>query len=183
MYFINLNKLVIEKNYHSEQFNFNIDKDIVSDEKVNLKDIYTAFDNVFNNFSVPFSSEELAAAFIVDIKPSADVNIDIDNESDVLSSFLTVVNIGLARFFSHFITSSVRERELRLDVPDNLKQLKCSMGLLKKAINNKTLCDSFNLIINYGPLSYILADEKEEMLETVKLVNRVEEETNVKDEK
>ena len=32
MYFINLNKLVIEKNYHSEQFNFNIDKDIVSDE-------------------------------------------------------------------------------------------------------------------------------------------------------
>ena len=28
MYFINLNKLVIEKNYHSEQFNFNIEKDI-----------------------------------------------------------------------------------------------------------------------------------------------------------
>ena len=80
MYFINLNKLVIEKNYHSEQFNFNIDKDIVSDEKVNLKDIYTAFDNAFNSFSVPFSSEKLAAAFVVDIKPNADVNIDIDNE-------------------------------------------------------------------------------------------------------
>ena len=183
MYYINLNKLVIEKNYHSEQFNFNIDKDIVSDEKVNLKDIYTAFDNAFNNFSVPFSSKELAAAFVVDIKPSADVNIDIDNESDVLSSFLTVVNIGLARFFSHFITSSVRERELRLDVPDNLKQLKCSIGLLKNAINNKTLWDSFKLIINYGHFSYILADEKEEMPATAPFVHSVEEAPNLKDEK
>ena len=56
------------------------------------------------------------------------------------------------------------------------------MGLLKKAINNKTLCDSFNLIINYGPLSYILADEKEKTPAAAPFVHSVEEAPDFKNE-
>lgn len=61
--------------------------------------------------------------------------------------------MGLARtitalFFDSICTDERREREARLDVPDDLAaSVHMSLGALKDAINYKTTIDNFNLVI------------------------------------
>ena len=54
-----------------------------------------------------------------------------------------------------------RKREHRFDVPEKLQSAKINRSALKKAINQQTINDVFNLIIRYKDLVYILCDEKE----------------------
>lgn len=74
--------------------------------------------------------------------------------------FESAVNCALSCFFEEMIggrLGSGREREYRLDVPENLKtEVNCNMGLLKRAINYKTKLDRFQLTISSRMLQYIL---------------------------
>lgn len=72
--------------------------------------------------------------------------------------FESAVNCALSAFFNEMVNGKLgREREYRLDIPENLKtEVNCSMGLVKRAINYKTKLDRFQLTISSRTLQYIL---------------------------
>lgn len=85
---------------------------------------------------------------------SSDGIIDADE-------FESFVNVCLSWFFAAFVEMTPREREKRLDVPENLKQdVNCSLSLLKRAINYTTPIDKFNITIRCGDLRFELVGEE-----------------------
>ena len=73
--------------------------------------------------------------------------------------FESAVCCTLSMFFDALISKLGvgRQRERRLDVPENLKKdVNCNMSLLKRAINYKTQVDKFQLTISSRGLQYIL---------------------------
>lgn len=105
-----------------------------------------------------------------ELKPAIGCNYEIfiktaDGEASATEEqardFLSIVNVATACFFAQFVEKEGRKRERRLDVPDNLKALKVNMTLLKRAINNQTKADLFNLMIHYKDLTFVMCDEKD----------------------
>lgn len=88
------------------------------------------------------------------------INKDDPNMNTDAAEFLSIVNLILPLVFQRLVMSEPREREKRLDVPDKLKPLKCSMGAAKRMVNYVMLRDKINIIIEYGDLIYTLVDEK-----------------------
>ena len=75
--------------------------------------------------------------------------------------FETAVNVLVAEFFKGIRINQGRQRERRLDVPDELKQnVHCNMSLLKNAINYNTLIDKFQLGIINRELAYIMVGNR-----------------------
>lgn len=146
MYFIDLDKLKIEKMYHYQTFSVDIDLDLNSSAATILADLKNQLPQLF--------VEKPAIAALYQINLRLDVNDDgIDGET-----FETLVNIVNAAFFSLFITAEGRKREHRLDVPERLKMTHINLSTLKKAINYATFADKFNIEINGGGFTYILVD-------------------------
>lgn len=110
-------------------------------------------------------SEEAVKNLLADLNPDKIYNFAFDLISEELPEevFETVVNILVAAFFQGMRIDEGRPRERRLDVPDNLKGcVHCSLGLLKNAINYRTLVDKFQLEIISRGLVYILVGDYDE---------------------
>ena len=80
--------------------------------------------------------------------------------------FESVVNCTLTCFFDALVGGKFavgRNRERRLDVPENLKlEVNCMMSALKRAINYQTKINRFQLTISSGELKYILVGDYDE---------------------
>lgn len=146
MYFIDLNKLKIEKMYHYQTFSIDIDLDLNLSAATILADLKNQLPQLF--------AEKPAIAALYQINLRFNTNdASIDGET-----FETLVNIVNAAFFSLFTTADGRKRERRLDVPERLKAAHINLSTLKKAVNYATFTDMFNIEINGGDFTYILVD-------------------------
>ena len=108
-------------------------------------------------------SKEAVKSILEDLNPNKIYNFVFDIMPEELSEevFETVVNILVAEFFKGIRINQGRQRERRLDVPDELKQnVYCNMSLLKNAINYNTLIDKFQLEIVNRELVYIMVGNK-----------------------
>lgn len=112
------------------------------------------------------NAAKIASQSMLDTSPALECVYTFIIKGDGIASdeevadFLTAVNIVVGQFFNCLTLNEKRKRDYRLDVPDKLKALKINYGTLKKAVNNKTVADKFNVIIEYKDLKYILVDEK-----------------------
>ena len=134
MQFVDLDKIKIKKSYSFKTNELEIDLN----NTITIFDIKERVRQSFNYFI-----EESG------IENYYQINIDKTDlqDDDLEGYFITVVNIISAIFFDMMCTTKGRPRERRLDVPEHLKVLKTNLSLLKRAINAKTLVDSFNLCI------------------------------------
>lgn len=150
MLFVDLDKLKITKNY-----NFLTESRVIGDSQLLQGTLAQVKD------AVKIASQEMLAT-----KPAIECvyNFVIEGEGeaseDEAADFLVVVNAIIGSFFSVLVKSEARERQYRLDVPARLKGLKINYGTLKKAVNNQTMTDVFNLTVEYKDLKYVLVDEK-----------------------
>lgn len=71
-------------------------------------------------------------------------------EPFTFETFESAVNVVLTAFFEELTGRSGvgRPRERRLDVPEELKVVNCSMSLMKRAVNYKTVIDKFQVQID-----------------------------------
>ena len=108
-------------------------------------------------------SKEAVKNILEDLNPNKIYNFVFDIMPEELSEevFETVINILVAEFFKGIRINQGRQRERRLDVPDELKQnVYCNMSLLKNAINYNTLINKFQLEIVNRELVYIMVGNK-----------------------
>ena len=150
MLFIDLENLKIIKDYHYETVVQTIDFDF---ENQSLK---TCSDGIIDDIEKMIKHSPLAISY--EIRINSDEGIATDQEAD---DFLSAVNAIMMVFFANLITNDGRKREHRLDVPSRLTPVKISRLALKRAINQKTINDVFNVTITYKDLIYKLCDEKE----------------------
>lgn len=159
MLYIDLENLKIVKDYHAENFNYILPSDLIDDTNMSLIETKQIVHNVLQD--VQYTKGRLGAHYEIEIETMKN-GAATEEEAE---QFLTLVNIITLEFFHNFVnTSNGRKRERRLDVPEKLKTVKCSMGLLKNAINYETMRNKFNLIIKYKDLIYILIDEKDDVI-------------------
>lgn len=109
------------------------------------------------------STLEVAVKNLVnDLNPDKIYNFAFDvlttqNEELSEEDFETVVNLVVSAFFRHLKVNLGRQRERRLDVPENLKTgVNCNLSLIKNAINYQTLVDRFQLTVHNRALQYVL---------------------------
>lgn len=104
---------------------------------------------------------------------------EIDGAPETIDAddFLHMVNMILAFFFKELCLDKGRNREHRMDVPENFKGLHASLASLKKAVNLQTKCNRFNISIRCGNFYYILCDTKETPEPGKSSFERYEEET------
>jgi hypothetical protein len=153
MYFVDFNKLAVKSETDYSEVNIPICFSSAEDAKdINIRE----FDNycvgaLSKIFDKPaFTTKPCLFNFTFNYK-----NVDDD-------TFISCVHIILSTFFLSICTVDKREREYRLDVPDELK-LKCHAGfnLLKRAINYKTLItDQINIHISCGDYRYNLVEQE-----------------------
>ena len=108
-------------------------------------------------------SKEAVKSILENLDPNKIYNFIFDVIPEELSEevFETAVNVLVAEFFKGIRINQGRQRERRLDVPDELKQnVHCNMSLLKNAINYNTLIDKFQLEIVNQELAYIMVGNK-----------------------
>ena len=146
MFFIDLNKLRIIKDYHFQPYNIEISLDLGSAAAKILAQLKEAC------ASLCADTPAIAASYSVDVVAG---NI---TEED----FITLTNLTTIAFFETLTTSEGRSRERRLDIPEKMQGVHISAALLKRAINQKTKVDVFNLAINCGDFHYVLVDNQED---------------------
>ena len=108
-------------------------------------------------------SKEAVKNLLKDLDPNKIYNFIFDVIPEELSEevFETAINVLVAEFFKGIRINQGRQRERRLDVPDELKQnVHCNMSLLKNAINYNTLIDKFQLDIINRELAYIMVGNR-----------------------
>lgn len=150
MYLMNLNKMEINKEAKADMFNYSVDWTKIENDPLSLQ--YNAVKNTIGD--LVNSPSAYPAFYRIDFVDERE-----ENEDDVFI-FQSIVNVTLAAFFDLMCTEKGRPRERRLDVPEKLKCIKCSMSLIKKAINHATIRDTFNLCICYKNYEYYLCDER-----------------------
>ena len=149
MLFIDLNRIKIIKEYHYDTVSRNIDFDFERQPLLSKSDYLV---NLFQEIIKPSSK-----AISYEIR----INGDGEATEREIDEFLSTVNMIIMIFFANMIKDEGRKREHRLDVPEKLMPVKVSRIALKKAVNQKTVNDIFNLTIYYKDLIYKLCDEKE----------------------
>ena len=133
MLFIDLNKLKIIKDYNYETRAGEIVVNI--DEPLMAQS--EPLVRYFQNFIQP-----CGISVLYDITIAANETPATEDEAE---DFVSVTNFLVGIFFANMIKEDGRKREHRL----------------KKAINQQTINNVFNLTIRYKDLVYILCDEKE----------------------
>lgn len=149
MLFIDLNKMKIVKDYQYKIVSREIDFDF-EDQPLKKKT-----ETIIDLCEEMIQPSPLSISYEIHL---AGEGVTTESEAD---DFLSVVNMISMVFFANMITDEGRKREHRLDVPQKLLAVKTSRLTLKKAINQKTVNDVFNLTIYYKDLIYKLCDEKE----------------------
>lgn len=86
--------------------------------------------------------------------------INIDCPKIKMDDFITICNLATMSFFAAMVTEGGRARERRLDIPTTMQKVHVSAGLLKRAINTKTVVNKFNLYIQCDKCLYKMVDEK-----------------------
>ena len=158
---LNLKDLKIEKDYNEHrEYCFVILKDI-NDIMTMKEDIDPILDEL-----AQIESSQITHYFIIDT---------ICNQEVTADQFLSYVNTFLALFFQRITTGEKRKREARLDVPQRLKDVHCSLTMLKKAINYVTLFDNFNIKITLGEYSFYLVDSMKPEKSAPQFVHSVDE--------
>ena len=147
MLFIDLKKLKIVKEFNYQTFE--------TEMKFGINDAAAKIKAEAKKIAAQLLTQHasVAAKYVInvytDITPLAE---------DVVS----YVNIITAAFFEKFVLIGGRPRERRLDIPQEFQCAHISAGLLKRAINTKTVTDIFNLEINVNNVfHYTLVDKKE----------------------
>lgn len=148
MYFINLEKLKIQKEYDARAYTGTFAFDI----NMPIATVREKMHQVFQDMVLEYGAPTL---FVLDLGHEGEVATEEEAED-----FVNITNVAIMEFFKALIIDGGRRREHRLDVPDKLKIVKMSYSLLKRAINSRTKVDVFNLIITYKDLKFILCDEK-----------------------
>ena len=149
MLFIDLKNLKIIKDYHYET----IARELVFDINAPLM---AQSDEI-----VKFCEEMIkpcGISVLYDITIAADESLATNEEAN---DFISATNFLVGIFFANMIKEDGRKREHRFDVPEKLQVAKVNRSTMKKAINQQTINDVFNLVIHYKDLTYILCDEKE----------------------
>ena len=151
MYFLDLEDLKIIKSYKFENVGVAGNIDIMNSNLLELKNHFdTQTDILFASVN-----NAIETCFYYYIGEQNNMLCATDEETE---AFLGAVNIILTSFFNHIILDEGRKREHRLGVPEKISQIKMSYSLLKKAINQKTKINKFNIIIQYKDLTYSLCD-------------------------
>ena len=149
MLFIDLNKLKIIK-----EFNY---KTQASEINLSFKDSFMSQSKMVVDYMQQLIIPSgLAISYDITINSNGGVASDEETEE-----FISIVNFLISVFFANMIQEDGRKREHRFDVPEKLQPVKVSRSIMKKAVNQKTINDIFNLTIHYKDLTYILCDEKE----------------------
>lgn len=147
MLFIDLEKLKIVKEFNYQTFETEMNlgvNDAAAKIKVEAKKVAA---------KLLTQHASVAAKYVINVHTDED-----PSEEDIIS----YVNIITAAFFEEFVLTGGRPRERRLDIPQDFQCAHISAGLLKRAINTKTITDVFNLEINVNNLfHYTLVDKKE----------------------
>ena len=156
MDFINLDKLCIDKNetnFKNQTFIIkNIDLDSCS-----LGELKAAVDTAFGAAKELEPTDE-AVLYKVEFSST-----HFRTTKKEACNFISIVNVTLAELFNYLIiTTETRKREHRLDVPEKLRGANMNWSLLKKAVNQETNVNRFNVIITYGDLIYNLVPEEVE---------------------
>lgn len=140
-------------------------KTIADGNEIITKGVSVRINENMNINEITLISKEAVKNLLADLNPDKVYNFAFDLMAEQLSEevFETVVNVLVAAFFQGMRIDKGRPRERRLDVPDNLKGcVHCSLGLLKNAINYRTLVDRFQLEIVGRGLVYILVGDYDE---------------------
>lgn len=149
MLFVDFNELKIIKefNYNTEEYTLACSPDA---------SVLTLSTQINALLQSVVKHEPIAVHYIIHFDDTTTATEEEDEEM-----FLTIVNTTLAGFFRLMTTTEPRKRDYRLDVAEKLKGVHASYSLLKRAINNHTVNDVFNLTITYKNLIFYLCDEKD----------------------
>lgn len=81
----------------------------------------------------------------------------VKNKIDDDKDFITLTDIFTLVFCHKITTKEKRDREMRLDAPENLlNKVHLSRWLIKNLVNYKTLINNFNLHIICGEFTYAM---------------------------
>lgn len=166
MYFLDLEDLKVVKSFKFENVGIASDIDILNSNITELKNHF----NIQTDALFASINNAIETCFYYYIGEQYSMLCATDEETE---AFLGVVNTILVSFFDYIILDEGRKREHRLGVPEKLSQIKMSYSLLKKAINQKTKINKFNIIIKYKDLTYSLCDG--DKIEEKEFVHDVEE--------
>lgn len=153
MYFANFNKLKIDTdyNYITHHFDLNLGK-----QPIPVKLIQSEVKRVLSEAEI--NKTEMCVLYDFSIAAEPDGSLEID---ELVSFLLTLSNIIVPEVLQFLDTKQSYKRERRLDVPDKLKPLHTSYGMLKRACNSQLLTPVMNIKINFSNVSYIMCDGRD----------------------
>ena len=125
-------------------------KIIADSNEIITKGVSIRINENMNINEITLISKEAVKNLLADLNPDKVYNFAFDLMAEQLSEevFETVVNVLVAAFFQGMRIDKGRPRERRLDVPEELKVVNCSMSLMKRAVNYKTVVDKFQVQID-----------------------------------
>lgn len=148
---------------------------VINLEELNFKELYNWENRVIK---LPFTLEEFynSSVSVVRQKITEEINkqkldsmvnyqftIDgfIENDEEELDASIAADEMIANVFFEAITTNELRNREYHLDVPENLKKTNMSLSYLKRAVNQKTIIDNFNLEVTCGVYTWKLVNDKD----------------------
>lgn len=155
MYFIDLNKLDVEKKYRYDTvlLNCGMPQNFAD---IQISELAKDFQEMFEQ-AIEGKQTDVPTDFHFEL------NGDGTATEEETENFLTIINLVLNAFFTtNIVAEKGRKREYRLAVPKKLELANVSLSLLKRAINHQCHYNVFNLHINYKDLTFVLCDRKED---------------------
>lgn len=166
MYVINLEEMKQEKIYNYETREINIPITLTEAYDMNVSKFKEIIKDTINK-------ENLSSLTDYCFNIKLDDNLSTDEEVEAI---VCVSELITNTFFQTITTEEGRNREYRLDLPDNLTVLNMNRLYLKKAINYKTLIDKFQISIKFGDkFSFMLNNEQLEKIEEKEFKHSLEE--------
>ena len=166
MYVINLEEMKQEKIYNYETRVINIPITLAEAYDMNISKFKEIIKNIINK-------EDLSSLTDYCFNIELDDNLSADEEVEAI---VCISELITNTFFQTITTEEDRNREYRLDLPDNLTVLNMNRLYLKKAINYKTLIDKFQISIKFGnKFSFMLNNEQLEKIEEKEFKHSLEE--------
>ena len=150
MYFANFEKLKINTDYNYITNHFDL---ALGKMPIAIKDIQNKVKEALSAADIQKTEMCVLYDFSIEAEPDAEISVDF-----VVDFMLSLSNIIVPTVFSFLDTKTSYKRERRLDVPDKLKPLHTSYGIVKNACNSRLLTPILNIKINYSNISYIMCD-------------------------
>ena len=166
MYVINLEEMKQEKIYNYETREIDIPLTLAEAYDMNVSKFKEAIKNIIDK-------ENLSSLTDYCFNIGLDDSLSTDEEEDAI---VCISELITNTFFQTIITEEDRNREYRLDLPDNLTVLNMNRLYLKKAINYKTLIDKFQISIKFDDkFNFMLNNEQLEKIEEKEFKHSLEE--------